>query len=1004
VKHLKTLPRSTSLRLVTLCAVSFFFGAEAFAEDWTQDIPGGLNPIQPNTVITTQDTITPNGNFTLGKVRANPVFFNGNIPFNIKADFILQWDGSIKDAADAPVPPFPANLGGIIFNPANPNSILLLNATNTFTGPVSVTAPGILQVGADGALGTGAVDFAANTTLAASANSALPNAMTFAGNTTVNNGGHAITLTGDLATGGAVTLSLDGDGTTAFNHDNHANLAGPIAVNAGKVSVGDDGALGIGRVTFAGGTTLAASADSSLPNAMTFAGATTLNNNGHALTLGGVLGGVGGLTFDGGGVTTLTKANLYGGNTTIAGAGTTVTLGAAPAAMSAGKNVNITAANGILRMAAAGPQVIGDLTGDVTANVIVGGAINALTLGTAADITYDGAISGLGGVTKTGAGNLNLTNNHTFTGPLAVNQGTITLTRPNADVLSGNGGVTVAQGATLAGLGNITGNVINNGTVAPTSMAADLSGIMVTGNFTQPAGGTFNAVLAGENGICSKLSVIGQANIGDSKLNIIAPDQAYAQGNTYIIIDSNTPINGVFGNSTVLPRIGGLKPVILYNNGGNILGNDLTIRLDPVTIDKDLQGATPNQIIVAEYINGLPVAAPGSDLALVQGALDNLGQNSPAQLGQALDDISSAQTGMVKEDIVNSLTSVRLANLRNYSGAEGHQAASFATGHGQRSLGVVNQLQGRNIDKPQETYHTTRAGIAANFDHQMQQSIALSRRKGGVWAHGFGNIGKQKNHKYDRGYKSEMGGFLAGMDYRVNRNVFIGAGLGSSSTTIGWKDRGGKGRIRGYFATGYGTWYKDGFYIDGALVGGINRYKARRHIGIGSTIDRNATNHHKGYELISHLGAGYEIDFKQVIVEPFAGVDYSYIHQDGYTETGAGSMNSKVKEQSMALLRTEAGFNVFKTLNFEGGNWTPKAKLSYILKDPIKKDKTKVALEGQTTFFAVESFTRTRNQVSPGFGVTVRFNSGAFVDARYNAELDSSFRTHEIGLKVGYAF
>jgi len=188
------------------------------------------------------------------------------------------------------------------------------------------------------------------------------------------------------------------------------------------------------------------------------------------------------------------------------------------------------------------------------------------------------------------------------------------------------------------------------------------------------------------------------------------------------------------------------------------------------------------------------------------------------------------------------------------------------------------------------------------------------------------------------------------------------------------------------------------------LVGGINRYKARRHIGIGPTIDRNAINHHKGYELTPHLGAGYEIDFKQVIVEPFAGVDYSYIHQDGYTETGAGSLNSKVKEQSMALLRTEAGFNVFKTLNFEGGNWTPKAKLSYILRDPIKKDKTKVALEGQATFFAVESFTRTRNQVSPGFGVTVRFNSGAFVDARYNAELDSSFRTHEIGLKVGYAF
>jgi outer membrane autotransporter protein len=410
----------------------------------------------------------------------------------------------------------------------------------------------------------------------------------------------------------------------------------------------------------------------------------------------------------------------------------------------------------------------------------------------------------------------------------------------------------------------------------------------------------------------------------------------------------------------------------------------------------------------SSVVSHLLAAAPGTDLALVRKTVNEL---PSLQREDAFERILSTQVTVLPEivestgSMVNNLTGVRLSNLRSNTGSSGgQQAANFAAGKGQRSLSILNRLQKQNIDRPQETHHNTRAGLAADFDHQMQQSIALSRGKGGVWAHGFGNIGNQKNQKNQRGFKAETGGFMAGMDYRVSSNVFLGGGLGFSSSDVNWKNSGGKGRIRGYFATFYSTWYQGGFYVNGSLVAGVNRYKVGRHLLLGSVIDRTASNHHEGYEFTPHIGMGYEIPFKSLTLEPFVGLDYSHIHQDGYNETGAKDLNLKVKSQSAEMLRGEAGFNIFKTLPFEGGNWTPKLKLSYILKEPTKKGNMQAALQGQPTFFAVKSFTRTRNQFSPGVGMTFRFNSGAFVDVRYDAELDSSYKAHEVGLKIGYAF
>jgi hypothetical protein len=112
--------------------------------------------------------------------------------------------------------------------------------------------------------------------------------------------------------------------------------------------------------------------------------------------------------------------------------------------------------------------------------------------------------------------------------------------------------------------------------------------------------------------------------------------------------------------------------------------------------------------------------APGTDLALVMQTLDGL---PSLQREDAIERISSTQVTAMPEiventgSMVNNLTGVRLSNLRSNTGSsDGQQAANFAAGKGQRSLSILNRLQKQNIDRPQETHHNTRAGLAADFD------------------------------------------------------------------------------------------------------------------------------------------------------------------------------------------------------------------------------------------------------------------------------------------------
>lgn len=278
--------------------------------------------------------------------------------------------------------------------------------------------------------------------------------------------------TGWLVKTGAGNLTLGGvntyTGGTAFNGGNvvvdsttdlGANLAG-LSFDGGTLTVAAAGALGNkagASATFLGGG-----------GTINTVASTIFDAN---ITGFGSLNKVGAGTLDLGG-----NNNAHTGGVNILQGTLQATFGNAIGNTSA-VMVN---APGEFRIAG-GNETIGSLTGNglvtLNGNTLITGNNGATT---AFNGTFDASN---GGLTKVGVGTFTINGNTTYTGLTTVNGGQLNINGTMSD------GLLVASGGRFGGNATVTGNVTNNGTIAP----GNSPGIQTyLANYTAGAGATFD--------------------------------------------------------------------------------------------------------------------------------------------------------------------------------------------------------------------------------------------------------------------------------------------------------------------------------------------------------------------------------------------------------------------------------------------------------------------------------------------------------------------------------
>jgi autotransporter-associated beta strand protein len=183
----------------------------------------------------------------------------------------------------------------------------------------------------------------------------------------------------------------------------------------------------------------------------------------------GSISGAGGLNKSGTGTFTLSGVNSYTGHTVINTG--TLKMGIV-GALSPMTDVSI--ANGAVFDLSGFNQTIGSLAGQ--GNVELGSAVLD-TNGDNTSSTFEGQVSGAGGLTKSGAGILTLASVSDYTGLTQINAGTLSFGTTNA--ISVQSDVTVAGGAVLdlGGFVQTIGSLAGSGNVVN-----DNAGLFVNGN------------------------------------------------------------------------------------------------------------------------------------------------------------------------------------------------------------------------------------------------------------------------------------------------------------------------------------------------------------------------------------------------------------------------------------------------------------------------------------------------------------------------------------------
>ena len=707
--------------------------------------------------------------------------------------------------------------------------------------------------------------------------------------------GGTISGTGALIKSGIYTQTLTG--TNSYT--------GGTSILGGTLAIDQVGALGSGALSMGNGGTLLLNQDAMTFNNAVIVNGSGLNGNirynetsgtnvgGRTFTLGGTLGGSGVLGVDLEGALGNESTFLVNQDNIAAGFGGFNVANNTTLAFNGAGAINIPWLVGSPRTDAMGADLQFSSSTDIlfSGSIIDGGAFNHTGAGTltlaSASVNSDsllingGVLNVDGGVFSTGTGGTSFGANG---GTLAVTNGTFTGDSP---VLVDNGGVLIVntanggaftsdiviQNGLFSGEGAISGNVTNmaGGTVHAGNSPGERA---INGDFTND-GGTIAVDI--EGGESSLIQVSGTATIDGGTLAVTAaPNEDLYDGLTYVFLASgdlvvNNPIlNTTFNNARFEIATG-------YDGGIYVFS------LQASDFHKGFNGFSTNQLQMGDYLAA---------------TLSSLADSPPPGVGSPPVEVGS-------NDMENVLIVLKDLSYQAaaYDQMTGESFGSLSSATVQYTT-FMNQILGMNL-RP-SLLGNRGAGRNAMYRGQGGTDSDL-----GLWGTVFGLGGSADGNNNAGGFNFGMGGTLLGFE----RSLIFDADVGAyySYGMSGFDSR----KLRDNFDVDNHHW---GAYLSVdrphgyfTLAGdlGYNQYEGTRVIdvddGADGGIQRTAESDHGGWQTGVYTELGTTFSEQGFSFQPFGALQYIYLEQDAFVETGADALNLVVDSIDYSSFRSLLG-------------------------------------------------------------------------------------------------
>ena len=398
----------------------------------------------------------------------------------------------------------------------------------------------------------------------------------------------------------------------------------------------------------------------------------------------------------------------------------------------------------------------------------------------------------------------------------------------------------------------------------------------------------------------------GSLNVFDAQLGgavTISEDAGnYGVRYKYVVLTSSAPLSGTF--ASVSDNLSYLTPTLNYG------ANSVTLVLTRNNTDFTSFAATSNEAALGKILNQ-SIATASDDFINHLNNLYNLSDSSQTQA------LVKANASSVSQESVSPAQS-----MAEMSGVNTTQIPSVALNNDLFSTDLLfSRLMGTSFNTTGGIQALSSDSSASPMMSGVNVIASTSPGMNGVqgfWLNGKDVFGNVSGATGIAGFNTTGYGFVGGYDTPISNSLKGGVAFAYNHTNMTATDSSNDATSEDdYLGNLYATQTLGD--VDLSAVGGFgwNQYATTRNISFGSDVSQ-AQGAFGGNEMTLALQATMDLKIPDLTVKPLVGAQYTYLWENGYNETGAGSLDLSVAGETYYSIRPMLGAYVAKSLSLGG--------------------------------------------------------------------------------------
>ena len=375
--------------------------------------------------------------------------------------------------------------------------------------------------------------------------------------------------------------------------------------------------------------------------------------------------------------------------------------------------------------------------------------------------------------------------------------------------------------------------------------------------------------------------------------------------------------------------------VLIVTDSASLTSTDFAVitvaASPPETILSEIPGLTPNQLQMAQKLDGMCDALAGSEVALTPDQTDLLAKCNGIRVNNTTANQIDALEELIPDDFAVARTQTLLFANTQYVSVMDRLIALRGGAKGLSLAGLNVIVDGKLVPLAQleEIAHKMFGGGAS-----ADEPGGLLSDKWGLWARGNFSFGEKDASAASPAFDADQWAFVGGLDYRLSNTAVIGGALSYGSSSVDFAGADGSLDTDSFAASLYGSVYAaENFYFDGIVNVSNSSYDADRNItyvdGTG-LVTADATGDTDGMTLSGGLSMGYDFLLGGMTISPNVGVFYIDTTIDSFTEEGAGGLNLIYDEQKFKSMTGNAGLRLTYAWNVSWGVLLPHLRADYV--------------------------------------------------------------------------